>query len=132
LIETILEGEGYQTDTAANGREALEVVECAMPDLIVLDLAMPEMDGWRFLEELHQRGLRRRTRVIIVSGQVDAETMGRPALPVRHFLSKPFEVDSLVSLVADALAQEPDELYVRRERTGELARLLQRMDEVLS
>src|ERR1043166_4718756 len=57
LIRTILQSEGHSITTASNGREALEMVIENVPDLIVLDLMMPEMDGWHLLEELHIRGL---------------------------------------------------------------------------
>ena len=52
LIEEELQEEGYCTLAAANGREAIETVERAMPDLVVLDLAMPGVDGIELLSKL--------------------------------------------------------------------------------
>ena len=128
LTRTILSIEGHEITEAANGRQALDLIGMPNggPDLIVLDLAMPEMDGWHFLEELYVRGLRRSVRVVIVSANLDNS---------RHenarTLPKPFEPGALVTLVSEALMQDPAEMYERRERSAELARLLARVDRVV-
>ena len=132
LIRTILQAEGHTITTASNGREALEMVIENVPDLIVLDLMMPEMDGWHLLEELHMRGLRRHTRVVIVSGHYDPEGASEDRRAhAHHFLPKPFDPTSLIELVNDALDREPSELYKGKDRTVNLQRLIERIDEVL-
>ncbi len=132
LIRTILQAEGHTITTAPNGREALEMVIENVPDLIVLDLMMPEMDGWHLLEELHIRGLRRHTRVVIVSGHYDPQGISdEKRSHAHHVLPKPFEPTSLVELVNDALEREPTELYKGRDRTVSLQRLIERIDEVM-
>jgi len=132
-IAAILEAEGHEVSQASNGRRALERVAERLPDLIVLDLAMPTMDGWHFLEELHARGLRRRTRVVIVSGRADEVAAGsaRRATGGR-FIAKPFESHALLHMVNDALGLDPDELYVRHDRSRNLARLIDKVDDALS
>jgi CheY-like chemotaxis protein len=130
LIRTVLEHEGHTITTAENGRLAVESVIESVPDLIVLDLMMPEMDGWHFLEELHNRGLRGQTRVVIVSGHFDA-TSATERSAVRHVLPKPFDPQALVDLIDDALAVEAADLYEQRDRRVQLARLMDRMDDVL-
>lgn len=133
LIRTILQSEGHSITTAPNGREALESVIESVPDLIVLDLMMPEMDGWHLLEELHIRGLRRHTRVVIVSGHYDPQGASEEKRAnAHHFLPKPFDPASLIELVNDALDREPAELYKGKDRTGNLTRLIERIDEVMS
>jgi len=132
LIETILVDEGHSIDTAANGRQALEKVIVDVPDLIVLDLMMPEMDGWRFLEELHLRGIRKRTRVVIVSGHFDPRTASRgERRAARHFLSKPFEPEDLVGLVETILGRDAADLYEEHDRSVSLVRLLDRIEELI-
>ena len=92
----------------------------------------PEMDGWHFLEELHMRGLRRHTRVVIVSGHYDPQGISEDRKAhAHHVLPKPFEPTSLVDLVNDALSRDPYELYEGRDRTVHLAKLIDRIDEVL-
>jgi CheY-like chemotaxis protein len=132
LIKAILQDEGHEIETASNGHEALEKVIIAVPDLIVLDLMMPEMDGWRFLEELHLRGLRKQTRVVIVSGHFDPRTASpSERKAARHFLPKPFEPEVLVALVDDALARDANQLFEEHDRSVSLVRLLDKIDEVL-
>ena len=131
LIRTVLEHEGHTITTAENGRRALESVIESVPDLIVLDLMMPEMDGWHFLEELHNRGLRGQTRVVIVSGHFDA-TRASERSSVPHVLPKPFDPQSLVELINDALDVEASELYEKRDRRVQLAQLMDRLDDVLN
>lgn len=130
LIARILESEGHRVDLAGSGQEALDAIDCWMPDLIVLDLVMPEMDGWRFLEELYKRGVRRRTRVLIVSGYVQ-EAPPPEGQPAHRILPKPFDAADLIGLVDRALSEEPEDLFVRSERTRNLAQLISRVDEIL-
>ena len=133
LIRTILQSEGHTITTASNGREALEMVIENVPELIVLDLMMPEMDGWHLLEELHIRGLRRHTRVVIVSGHYDPQGVTDERREhAQHVLPKPFDPASLVELVNDALDREAADLYKGKDRTGNLTRLIERIDEVMS
>ncbi|AIQ60051.1 response regulator transcription factor [Paenibacillus borealis] len=54
LMNAVLKREGYEVITAENGREALEVLEVQHIDLIILDIMMPEMDGYEFAEELKE------------------------------------------------------------------------------
>jgi CheY-like chemotaxis protein len=132
LIKTILQADGHHIVMASNGREALESVIASVPDLIVLDMMMPEMDGWRFLEELHLRDLRRHTRIVIVSGHHDPiGTLAAHRASARHFLPKPFEPSALSDMIADALSHTPEEIYEQRDRTITLAKLMDRMGDVL-
>lgn len=133
LITAIVEDEGHDVRQARDGAEALDAILQEVPDLVVLDLAMPGMDGWRLLEELHARGLRRKTRIVIVSANYDPATA--PAAQrsrVGHFLAKPFEPESLVQMIDEALLQEAEQLYDSLDRVDHLARLIERVDEVLS
>ena len=133
LIGTILRLENHEILEASHGREALDVLERnarALPDLIVLDLSMPEMDGWRFLEELYVRGLRKHMRVVIVTGAYESDQPIGTGARV-DVLPKPFDSKSLVEMVKEALQRDPGELYERHERSSELARLLSKVDEVL-
>lgn len=63
LIEEVLQDEGYSTVAAGSGREAIDTVQRAMPDLVVLDLAMPGMDGIELLSKL--LSLNRRLPIVI-------------------------------------------------------------------
>ena len=71
LIRTILQGEGHQITTAANGREALEMVIENVPELIVLDLMMPEMDGVEVLRAIRGDPAIAHTSVVFNSAGFD-------------------------------------------------------------
>jgi len=99
-LQDILSSEGYEVDTAINGAEGLERLRAKRPDLVLLDLMMPVLDGLGMLErmraELGPRGL----PVVLMSA-------GRPPPEVKssvdHFLEKPFHLDSLIDAVTKLL-----------------------------
>ncbi len=130
MIRKILAVEGYDVEDAANGMEALQTFERRIPDVVLLDLMMPEMDGWHFLEELRARDLRNSTRVIIVSALRDDETLQRSRDSGAPHLLKPFDPQALIDAIEDALRETPDGLVGRKERVGELAVLLHTLQDV--
>lgn len=100
LVCHILLDQGYQVDSAVDGRDALDKIQASPPDLVVLDLMMPELDGWQVLREL--QSFETRPRVVVLSafgdlGRVrDAGAVG--------FLAKPFRFAQLVDTCQRALA----------------------------
>src|SRR5438093_10142954 len=86
--------EGYRVLMAANGREALRILESERPSVILLDLMMPVMDGWQFVAELEHRG-RRDVPLLILSA--DRAVQGHAAqLRASGHLAKPFDLDELL------------------------------------
>ncbi|MCA1831352.1 MAG: response regulator [Actinomycetota bacterium] len=131
MISMVLQAEGHNVHEADNGRQALALVADCVPDVILLDLMMPEMDGWRFLEELRACGLRSRTRVVIISALSDDESIQRSRDEgARSHLVKPFDLTALVDAVNDALSDPPEELLSKTERVSELASLLRTLDVI--
>jgi CheY-like chemotaxis protein len=90
-LAEVLREEQFDVDTAANGYQALSRLESHMPDLILLDLMMPLMDGWKFLEVARQRFPAMQTPVVLLSA---VHSLGEEAarLGVRTFLAKPFDL----------------------------------------
>jgi DNA-binding response OmpR family regulator len=68
LVRGYLEQEGYTVFSATNGREALFVAREQRPDLIVLDLMMPEMDGWEFIRQHHKE---HNSPIIMLTARID-------------------------------------------------------------
>jgi CheY-like chemotaxis protein len=95
----LLETEGYAVAEAGNGVEALARLDDGpIPCLIVLDLMMPEMDGFSFLEALDRRAPRADVPVVVVSGHPELRRrVSSPA--VAAFLQKPVEYDVLLDVV---------------------------------
>jgi CheY-like chemotaxis protein len=96
VVASLLEMEGYQVRTAANGLEALRCVERETPDLVVLDMRMPVMDGWTFVRELHRRGLA--LPILVLTATQDAHLWAEQ-VGAEDFLEKPFEITSLLASV---------------------------------
>ena len=67
LIKMVLEGEGYEAVCAFNGKEALQKVGEEKPDLIVLDIMMPEMDGFEFCSKIRSSPERKDTPVVLLT-----------------------------------------------------------------
>jgi len=69
MLRRLLEGDGWSVTTAANGRLAMEKLSESKPALILLDLMMPEMDGFQFVEELRKRPELRDIAVIVITAK---------------------------------------------------------------
>jgi CheY-like chemotaxis protein len=100
VLRFTLEHEGYRTFTASNGVEALEELEKHHPKLMVLDLMMPEMDGWAVLKEMTKLPVEERPRVVIVSALTGPDDKEKAtALGADAFVPKPFDVEELIGVL---------------------------------
>jgi len=100
VLRFSLEHEGYRTYTASNGIEALEELEKHHPAVVVLDLMMPEMDGWAVLKELQKLPIDERPRVVIVSALTGPEDKAKATyLGADAFVPKPFDVERLIDVL---------------------------------
>ena len=92
-MREILEDEGHRVFVANNGARALEVVRAVRPDLVLLDLEMPEMDGRHFLVEVRKTPELARVQVVVLSGSSDANELGAESV------TKPLRLDTLLGLI---------------------------------
>lgn len=98
----ILEDEGYQVVSAANGADAIDVVREEVPDLVLLDIWMPGMDGIQTLEQI--KLLFPEITVVMMSGHGTIETAVRATrMGAFDFIEKPFSLDKLVITVGNAI-----------------------------
>jgi two-component system chemotaxis response regulator CheY len=93
----ILGGEGYRVARARHGGEALERVDELRPDLILLDLMMPVMDGLTFAHTLRERRLEPEIPIVVISA--DGNPQKAASVGARGFLAKPFDIDALLGYV---------------------------------
>lgn len=99
LLMTALGLKGYEVVVAANGQEGLEMAARTRPEVILLDLLMPGLDGYAMVERLRQDPATARIPVIIMSAKADME--GIPPVPgADDYLVKPFDLDVMEALVA--------------------------------
>jgi DNA-binding response OmpR family regulator len=100
LLHTLLTAEGYDVSTASDGLAGLVKAAQTLPDLILLDLMMPDLGGVRVLEELRDDPELDETPVVVVTGQVDAVPGMRRVLGEDNVFVKPFAVAELLARVA--------------------------------
>lgn len=98
MVEMVLDEAGYRVVTAMEGRDALDKIAQEMPAVILLDMKMPDMDGWEFAREFRSRH-GRQVSIVVLTASSDAEQRAEQ-IEADGYLSKPFEIDDLVRLVA--------------------------------
>ena len=113
-----LEYEGYRVEQARNGEEAVALARALMPDLIVMDLSMPEMDGWEATRLLKGDPVTRSIPIVVVSGHA----FGPPEIRAREagadaFLTKPCLPAQLAEKISAMLAHPPMEKPEAKGRT---------------
>jgi two-component system response regulator MprA len=100
LIVDQLRHDGYDVDEASNGAEALERLRFAYPGAIVLDLMMPAMHGWDFIES-YRNVTGGESIPIVVLSAAGAIPRSLYALGVRRFIPKPFAMDELLTALGE-------------------------------
>ncbi|HPF93097.1 MAG TPA: response regulator [Tenuifilaceae bacterium] len=99
LIESLLVEWGYQVIIVDDGAQALDEMIVEKPDLIILDLMMPVMDGFQFLEEKNK--LRDETPVVILSARTDMDSINRALkLGAKDYITKPFNSNDLENKIS--------------------------------
>ncbi len=99
VIVDVLSDEGYEVRRARNGREALDVLQFWVPDLIVLDFMMPIMDGRAFREAQRRDPAIADVPVVLISGAREIEQKGEEIGAVAA-IEKPFDIESLLTVVS--------------------------------
>lgn len=121
LLGTMLREKGYQISVAQNGIQALDAVASEMPDLILLDIMMPEMDGFETCERLKQRVETRDIPVIFLTAKVETNDLIKGfELGAVDYVTKPFNSTELLTRVNShlklrALQKETEQLHREQE-----------------
>ncbi len=100
LIEMCLKPAGFEIATAESGSEALRVAADYAPDLVILDIGLPDMTGWDVLEALRSAPATAESKILILSGYEEAHSEAK-RLGADAALVKPFRNDELRSLAID-------------------------------
>ena len=100
LLEVNLEMEGHQVITAVDGQDALDKVRTEHPELILLDVMMPNVNGWQVAEALKDDPTTRDIPVIFLSARaMEADVRKGTELGVQSYVTKPFDPIELMDLV---------------------------------
>jgi len=100
-VRESLEAEGYDVRTANNGVKGLEIAAEFQPDMIFLDVKMPQMDGFQFLQRMDADPALSRIPVCMVTGHGDIDNIfkAQASRRVRDFVIKPFQAIDLIDLM---------------------------------
>ncbi|MEX2556876.1 MAG: response regulator [Actinomycetota bacterium] len=99
-VRLTLEMSGYVVVAVASAEDALEALDRITPSVVLLDISLPGMDGWTFLSTLKADGRLDALRVVVVSAHVSEEASRKADAFGAQYLTKPFDVQMLRSLIA--------------------------------
>jgi DNA-binding response OmpR family regulator len=100
VLQLALDAEGYEVLTARNGVEAMAQISERHPEMMVLDVMMPRMDGWSVMRELRKLPASERPRVVMVTALASGKDRATAeALGVDVYMPKPFDVDALLGVL---------------------------------
>lgn len=102
VVRQVLRDAGYSVATVRHGAAALELVGHIVPDLILLDLTMPIMDGWSFVSQ-YRRTAKESARIVLLTANAHAAEIAR-SLGADGYITKPFDMEDLVGIVGRELA----------------------------
>ena len=112
VLVDALSSVGHDVREFGDGQQALDEIERVVPELILLDMRMPRMDGFKFLSALRRKPAAKATPVIIVSGLGDEllraiDARAAEELGVAGIFAKPFDVPTLLRYVGSVIARDP-------------------------
>lgn len=131
LLSTLLETEGFGTEKTQSAAKALEMVSEEHPDLILLDIMMPEMDGFKFLAMLRSNPDTRAIPVIILTVLSDQENILEGfRKEADEYVTKPFDPQQLVETIKGVLQRSLEERVEERARRIEaLLAMIRKLEE---
>ena len=99
MLAAALRQHGYQVLLAGDGAEGQRALTIHHPDIVLLDLAMPDVNGWDFLQRLQETGHLGKVPIIVVSAHVRVEPQALLQMGVAAILPKPFNLPDLLQLI---------------------------------
>ncbi len=105
LIRLILSRRGFEIQGANGGKEGLEMIRKSHPDLVLLDLMMPEMDGWEVYQQMKSDEATKGIPVIVVTAKAQSidKVLGLHIAKVDDYITKPFSPQELLASVDNVL-----------------------------
>lgn len=107
LIRLILTRRGFEVKGANGGKEGLEAIRAQRPDLVLLDLMMPDMDGWEVYQQMKADEQMRDIPVIVVTAKAQSidKVLGLHIAKVDDYIAKPFSPQELMNSVEGVLSR---------------------------
>ncbi len=99
LVKLVLESGGFEVSLANNGSEALALIDTVKPDLVLLDIMMPDMDGWDVFRKIKDKNPRIPIAILTAKAQNIDKLLGLHVLKADDYITKPFGKNELISKV---------------------------------
>ena len=100
-LKTVLEHQEFDVITVSNGLECIKEIEKGFKGIVLMDLMMPEMDGWDTIHEIVSRGLLKNVEIAIITGKgtKNYQKMSTLGSYIYDYLTKPIDIDKLISSI---------------------------------
>lgn len=132
LLTFVLTEEGYEVSASSDGRAAVEWMLMSPPDLLILDLMMPDMDGYAVLTEMQDYQILDSTRILVLTALGAEQDRERGyELGADEYLTKPCDESELRETVRVLLEKTKEELRLRRDDLRDKARLFSQLESVV-
>ena len=131
LVIYSLADEGHEVSVAKDGKETIDHFATGSPDLLILDIMMPEMDGYDVLRALDEQDARGATKILVLTakGSEHDWKLGYD-LGADRYMTKPFDPEELVATANELLSASQEELDARREQEQDRANLLSQLESI--
>lgn len=108
LVRIILRRAGYLVDGVGEGQSGIELVKQILPDVVLLDLMLPDMDGWEIFRQLKQDKTTSSIPIVVVTAKAQSidKVLGVENAQVDEYISKPFRPDELIERVNSVLIHD--------------------------
>lgn len=131
LLTAILSDEGHKVVVADDGKQALEMILAQVPDILVLDIMMPSIDGYGVLKEMKSAGMRDSVKVLVLTAKTqEADWVRGFKLGADQYLTKPFDIDEFTQAIDGLIAMTKEQLRIRRQEELDRAQLLSRLESI--
>ncbi len=110
LVRLILNRRGFTVLGANGGREGLDLIRKELPDLVLLDLMMPDMDGWDVYHQIKSEALTRDIPVIVITAKAQDidKILGLRVAKVEDYIAKPFSPQELIDRIEQVLSNRQE------------------------
>ncbi|RME08164.1 MAG: response regulator [Anaerolineae bacterium] len=110
LVRLIMERNGYRFTGTTSGQEGWELIQSEHPDLVLLDLMMPDVDGWQVYQNIRSHPQTRDIPVVIITAKAQDidKVLGLHVAQVDDYITKPFRPEDLVASVEKLLNRQAD------------------------
>ncbi len=103
LLRDVLENEGFKAAEAGNGQEALDVLKKIKADLIILDIMMPQMNGWDTAAQISTDPKLKNIPFIFLTAKSDKTSKQLGKISTEFYIEKPFEIQAILEIIKKAM-----------------------------